>query len=88
MAFSAKTKGRCWMVTVQVTNMEKLGLTKEQYENPEYLADYLCELWETSGTGRKAGVAVCVSLNGLYHAHMACYGNTTTLKKVSDIFSQ
>lgn len=88
MAFSAKTKGRCWMVTVQVTNMEKLGLTKEQYENPEYLADYLCELWETSGTGRKAGVAVCVSLKGLYHAHVACYGNTTTLKKVSDIFSQ
>lgn len=88
MAFSTKTKGRCWMVTVQVSNMEKLGLTKEQYENPEYLADYLCELWETSGTGRKAGVAVCVSLNGLYHAHMACYGNTTTLKKVSDIFSQ
>lgn len=88
MAFSTKTKGRCWMVTVQVANMKKLGLTKEQYENPEYLADYLCELWEASGTGRKAGVAVCVSLNGLYHAHMACYGNTTTLKKVSDIFSQ
>lgn len=88
MAFSAKTKGRCWMVTVQVANMEKSGLTKEQYENPEYLADYLCELWEASGKGRKAGVAVCVSLQGLYHAHIACYGNTTTLKKVSDIFFQ
>ncbi len=88
MAFSAKTKGRCWVVTVQVANMEKSGLTKEQYENPEYLADYLCELWEASGKGRKAGVAVCVSLQGLYHAHIACYGNTTTLKKVSDIFFQ
>ena len=68
--------------------MEKSGLTKEQYENPEYLADYLCELWENSGKGRKAGVAVCVSLKGLYHAHIACYGNTTTLKKVSDTFFQ
>jgi len=88
MAFSTKTKGRCWMVTVQVANMEKAGLTKEQYEDPDYLADYLCELWEASGKNRKAGVAVCVSLRGLYHAHIACYGNTTTLKKVSDIFFQ
>ena len=88
MAFSPKTKGRCWMVTFQEGNMEKSGLTKEQYENPEYLADYLCELWENSGKGRKAGVAVCVSLKGLYHAHIACYGNTTTLKKVSDTFFQ
>lgn len=69
------------MVTFQIANMEKSGLTKEQYENPEYLADYLCELWENSGKGRKAGVAVCVSLQGLYHAHIAAYGNTTTLKK-------
>ena len=88
MAFSPKTKGRCWMVTFQEGNMEKSGLTKEQYENPEYLADYLCELWENSGKGRKAGVAVCVLLKGLYHAHVACYGNTTTLKAVSDIFFQ
>lgn len=76
------------MVTFQVANMEKSGLTKEEYENPEYLADYLCELWENSGKGRKAGVAVCVSLQGLYHAHIACYGNITTLKKVSDTFFQ
>lgn len=88
MAFSASTRGRCWMVTFQVANMEKSGLIKEQYENPEYLADYLCDLWENSGKGRKAGVAVCVSLKGLYHAHIACYGNTTTLKRVSDTFYQ
>lgn len=88
MAFSPKTKGRCWMVTFQEGNMARAGLSKEQYENPEYLADYLCGLWENSGKGRKAGVAVCVSLKGLYHAHIAAYGNTTTLKKVSDIFYQ
>ncbi len=76
------------MVTFQIANMEKAGLSKEQYENPEFLADFLCELWESSGKGRKAGVAVCVSLKGLYHAHIACYGNTTTLKKVSDTFYQ
>ena len=76
------------MVTFQNANMEKSGLTKKEYENPEYLADYICSLWENSGKGRKAGVVVCVSLKGLYHAHIACYGNTTTLKKVSDIFFQ
>lgn len=76
------------MVTFQIANMEKSGLSKEEYENPEYLAEYICGLWENSGKGRKAGVAVCVSLKGLYHAHIACYGNTTTLKKVSDVFFQ
>ena len=88
MAFSAATKGRCWMVTFQIANMEKTGLSKEEYENPEYLAEYLCGLWEKSGNGRKAGVAVCVSPKGLYHVHIACYGNATTLKKVSDTFFQ
>lgn len=88
LAFSASTRGRCWVVTFQIANMEKSGLSKEEYENPEYLAEYICDLWENSGKGRKAGVAVCVSLKGLYHAHIACYGNTTTLKRVSDIFFQ
>lgn len=88
LAFSASTRGRCWVVTFQIANMEKSGLGKEEYENPEYLAEYICDLWENSGKGRKAGVAVCVSLKGLYHAHIACYGNTTTLKKVSDTFFQ
>lgn len=50
------------MVTFQIANMEKSGLTKKEYENPEYLADYICSLWENSGKGRKAGVVVCVSL--------------------------
>lgn len=68
--------------------MEKAGLGKEEYENPEYLADFFINLWESSGKNKKAGIAVCVSNNGCYHAHIACYGNTTTLKKVSDILFQ
>lgn len=88
MGFSVSTRGRCWIVTFQVANMEKSGLSKSEYENPEYLAEYLVNLWENSGKGRKAGVVVCVSNKGLYHAHMACYGNTTTLKKVSEILFQ
>lgn len=83
--FSPKTTSRAWMVTVQIANMEKLGMPKEEYENPEALAEKLKSLWEDSGKNRKAGVAVCVSEKGLYHVHMACYGNTSTLKKVSTI---
>ena len=84
--FNIDTTSRSWMVTVQITNMEKAGLTKEEYTNPELLASFLINRWEESGKGRKAGVAVCVSEHGLYHAHLACYCNTTTLKKVANIF--
>ena len=76
------------MGTIHIANMVKAGLTKEQYENPEYLADFFISLWENSGKGRKAGIAVCVSKDGCYHCHIACYGNTTTLKKVSDVLFQ
>ena len=67
--FNIDTTSRSWMVTVQITNMEKAGLTKEEYTNPELLASFLINRWEESGKGRKAGVAVCVSEHGLYHAH-------------------
>lgn len=85
MSFSPSTRNRSWIATVQVTNMEKSGLSKEEYENPEILANHFISLWENSGKNRSAGIAICVSDKGLYHAHMACYGNTTTLKKVSEI---
>lgn len=88
MEFSKTTTARSWMVTVQIKNMIKSGLTEEQYKNPETLAEYFIKLWESSGKERKAGIAVCESKDGLYHAHMACYGNTTTLKKVSDVLFQ
>lgn len=85
MGFSPKTRGRCWVGTIHVTNMEKAGLEKKQYECPEYLAEYFIRLWEESGAKREAAIAVCVSSTGCYHCHIACYGNTTTLKKVSKI---
>ena len=85
MGFSPSTKHRSWIATIQIANMERSGLTKEEYENPEILANHFISLWENSGKNRSAGIAICVSDKGLYHAHMACYGNTTTLKKVSEI---
>lgn len=65
--------------------MVSAGLTKEQYFDYEFVADYFIGLWENSGDNRKAGLVVCKSALGLYHLHMACYGNTTTLKSVADI---
>lgn len=88
LAFSPSIRGRCWVGTIHITNMVKAGLSKEEYEVPEKLADYFISLWEKSGKGRKAGIAVCVSNDGCYHCHIACYGNTTTLKKVSDVLFQ
>jgi hypothetical protein len=85
MGFSVKTKSRSWMVTIQEQNMIKAGLTEEQYRNPEVVAGFFQDLWESSGKDRKAGIVVCMSQQGLYHCHMACYGNTTTLKKVAEI---
>ena len=83
--FSTKHKARAWVATIHITNMEKAGLTKEQYEKPEFLADFFIRLWTDSGSNRTAGIAVCISEAGLYHCHMALYGNTTTLHNVSKI---
>lgn len=76
------------MVTVHIENMKKMGLSEEEYRNPEYLANILTALWNESGKGRTSAVAVCESADGCYHAHMAVYGNTTTLKKVADTLFQ
>lgn len=85
MSFALNTRSRSWMVTIQIANMENAGLTKDEYENAELLATFMIETWENSGVERVAGISVCRSKEGLYHCHMACYGNTTTLKKVSEI---
>ena len=85
MAFSPDTKSRAWFCTIQEANMKKAGLTEEEYKNPEKLADLFISLWENSGKKRSAAISVCVSSEGLYHAHMVCYGNTTTLKKVATV---
>lgn len=83
--FSPTTKGRSWIATIHIKNMESIGLSQEEYMNPEYLANVLTSLWNESGKGRTCAVTVCLSADGCYHAHMALYGNSTTLKKVSDI---
>ncbi|MEL7606056.1 MAG: hypothetical protein AAGU39_08380 [Sedimentibacter saalensis] len=83
--FSKNTKGRAWIGTVQIANMEKAGLSKEEYENPELLAEFLSYSWSASGKGRVAGIAICVSAKGLYHAHVSLYGNLTTLGNVAKI---
>lgn len=83
--FSLSMKGRAWVVTVQIKNMIKAGLTEEQYKNAEFLADYLTNVWNTSGKGRCSGIVVCLSKGGLYHAHMSLYGNLTTLGNVARI---
>lgn len=88
MGFSPQTKGRAFIAVVQIGNFIKMGLEEKQYKNPEYLAEYLCDLWNNSGRGRSCAVAVCESEDGCYHAHMALYGNSTTLKKVSDVLFQ
>lgn len=88
MGFSPQTKGRAFIAVVHVANFVKMGLEEEQYRNPEYLADFLSSLWSNSSRGRTCAVAICESEDHLYHAHMALYGNTTTLKKVSDVLFQ
>ena len=85
MGFSTSTKARAWVVTVNIENMKKAGLTETEYKNPEYLATVFSDIWRNSGKGRKCGVAVCESKEGLYHMHMALYGNLTTLGNVAKL---
>ena len=49
MGFSPTTRGRAWMGTIHIENMKKAGLKKEQYEDPEFLADFFIDIWEKSG---------------------------------------
>lgn len=85
MGYDLKTRGRAWIAVIHIENMKRMGLSEAEYMNPEYLADYITYLWNESGKGRSSAVAICLSEAGCYHAHMALYGNTTTLKNVSKI---
>ena len=86
--FSLDTKARAWCVTVQIENMKKMGLSEDEYKNPEALCDFLRNQWDESGNDRKSACAVCESADGLYHAHMALYGNSTTLRCVAKTMFQ
>lgn len=83
--FSKNYKARAWMVTFHIANMEKSGLSEEEYKNPETLAKFLVAIWENSGKGRVCAIAVCRSASGCYHAHGSLYGNLTTLGNVSKL---
>ena len=78
-------KSRCWVATIHIANMKKSGLSENEYMNPETLAKHFMNTWEKSGDGRTGAIAVCTTTDNCYHAHMACYGNTTTLTHVSKI---
>ena len=78
-------KSRCWVATIHIANMKKSGLSENEYMNPETLAKHFINKWETSGEGRTGAIAVCTTTDNCYHAHMACYGNTTTLTQVSKV---
>lgn len=85
MGFNIKMRGRAWVAVVHIENMKTMGLSKDEYMNPEYLAERLAYIWNESGKGRTCAVAICTSVDGCYHAHMALYGNTTTLHNVAKI---
>ena len=46
--FSPNTKNRAWIATVQISNIEKAGLSKNEYESPEYLAEFLCDRYASA----------------------------------------
>lgn len=85
MSFNPSMKSRAFIATIQIENMKKAGLTEEQYLNPQILAQTFMGIWNESGNNRSSAIAVCQSKNGLYHAHMAVYGNPTTLQNVAKI---
>ena len=85
MGFSPTIKSRAFIATIQIENMKKSGLSEEEYMNPEILAQSFTGIWNESGNNRTSAIAVCESKEGLYHAHMAIYGNPTTLKNAAKI---
>lgn len=82
-------KYRAFIAVVQIQNMINAGLSEQQYTNPEFLAKFLTQHWNSSGKDRTSAVAVCVSKEGLYHAHMALYSaNSTTFNNVRTLMFQ
>ena len=85
MGFDPKIKTRAFIAVIHIKNMEKAGLSKEEYLDPQIVAEKFTSIWNNSGKDRISAIAVCESSDGVYHAHMALYGNTTTLKNVARI---
>ena len=82
-----KILSRGWVVTIHEHCMLNVGLTEEDCKNAEKIADKFIGLWEDGTKGRRACITVSRATDcGLFHAHLWCYGNTTTLKKVAELF--
>ena len=43
--FSTSVRGRCWIATVHIANMQNAGWKEEDYKNPEKLAEMLQDAW-------------------------------------------
>ena len=75
---------RAFFATMHIGSMKKTGLTEEQYMDPPTIAKFIKDTWENSEEGREAGVVICMSADGVYHAHMGLYDKQpTTLQQVS-----
>lgn len=75
---------RAFFATMHIGSMKKTGLTEKQYMDPPTIAQFIKDTWENSEEGREAGVVVCMSADGVYHAHMGLYTKqSTTLQQVS-----
>lgn len=85
MAFDSKTKGRAWVATIMPQNLVNVGLSEDAFSNPELVATTFTSLWADSGTNRVSAIVICKSAQEVLHAHMALYGNTTTLTNVSKL---
>jgi hypothetical protein len=78
-------KSRYWFMTAHIENMKKAGLSDEQINDPQYVANFFLERWKSSADSRTGCITVCIGANGTYHLHGALYGESTTLQSVSKI---
>lgn len=78
-------KSRYFIMTAHIKNMKKTGLSDEQINNPEYIANFFLDTWKNSSPSRTGCISVCVSSSGIYHLHGALFGESTTETAVAKI---
>ena len=57
-------QSRYWIITSHIQNMKNAGLSDEQIQSPQYVADFFLKTWNESGKGRFGDIVVCKSSNG------------------------
>ena len=88
MGFDPSMKSRSFIAVIHVKNLENMGLTEDQIDDPEFVAEFVTKKWDESAREnmRSSAVAVCMSKDGCYHLHVALYSkNPTTLQNVAKI---